>query len=381
MIFLGSPFFYIALLSGGIILLLRKKHKSVLFKVIAINVISIFLLISFFDSVAVKMFAKLDSFRALDNNYHHGLKPFTNENTAWDKEQNFKYLIKTNSLGFTDKTTRTVPLKKQGRRIMFIGDSFIEGVGFPWEETVTGIISEKFQKEGVEILNASVASYSPKLYWLKTKHFLDLGLEIDELYVFIDISDIIDEVVYDYFVPKEFSKFEKFMDPLIDFFSKNSFVFRNYRIKHVMNQKNPYNENSHIWGGIDKFYLLKPKWVFDEDAYKLYGEKGLALAKKHMDNIYKLCKKRRIKLHIVVWPWQVNLEKKHDRKNLEIWKEFAQKRNIDFIQMYDLFESIPEHHIQQYFIPKDIHWTSEGNRIVADHLFDHMKNLNRREKK
>lgn len=381
MIFVGSPFFYITLLSGGIFLFMRKKHGSVVFKVVAINIFSILLLISFFDSLAVKIFNDLDAFRVRDNHFHHTLKPMVAENTAWDKQHKLKYLIKINSLGFVDSSNREVSLQKSGKRIMFIGDSFIEGVGYPWEQTVSGIMSHKLEKDGIEILNASVASYSPKLYWLKTDYLIKLGLKIDELYVFVDISDIIDEIVYDYFVPKEFSRFEKIVEPYIEFFSKNSFVFRNYRIKYVINQKNPYHENSLYWGGLDKFYLLKPKWVYDEDAYKLYGEKGIALAKKHMDNLYKLCRKNGIKMHIAVWPWQVNLEKKHNRKNLEIWKEFAEKRNIDFIQMYDLFESIPEQNIQQYFIPKDIHWTGDGNRIVADYLLEHMNNLNRSEKK
>ncbi len=374
MIFVGSPFFYITLLTGGIFIFMKKKHNSVVFKVIAINIFSILLLISFFDSLAVKIFNDLDAFRVRDNHFHHALKPMITENTAWDKEHKLQYTIKTNSLGFTDGSSREVSLRKSGKRIMFIGDSFIEGVGYPWEQTVSGIVSEKLKKDGIEILNASAASYSPKLYWLKTDYFLKLGLEIDELFVFVDISDIIDEVVYDYFVPKEFSRFEKFIEPYIEFFSKNSFVFRNYRVKYVINQKNPYHEDSLYWGGLDKFYLLKPKWTYDDSAYEMYGKKGVKLAKKHMDNLYKLCRKNGIKMHIAVWPWGINLRENHEKKNLELWKEFAAERKIDFIQMYDLFESIPLEQLDRYFIPKDIHWTSEGNRIVADYIFEHIKN-------
>ncbi len=375
MILVGSPFFYITLLSGGILWFLRKRYRSTAFKVAAINIVSILFLLSLFDSVAVKMFSKVDSFRVPDSRFHHGLKPFVNEITAWDKDGKFKYTIKTNSLGFVDGSTRIVDKKKNGKRIMLIGDSFIEGVGYKWEDTVAGMLSEKLKKDGVEVLNASVASYSPKLYWLKTEYFLNMGLEIDDLYVFVDVSDIIDEVVYDYFVPETFSKFRQDLEPVIDFFSKNSFVFRNYRIKHVLNQKNPYQEDSVFWGGLKNFYLLKPKWIYNEGAYEMYGRKGLGLAKKHMDNIYKLCKKRGIRLHIGVWPWYINLTEKHERKHLEIWKKFASDRKIDFIQFYDIFEAIPVEAVGDYFIPEDIHWSKEGNFIVAEKLYEHINSL------
>lgn len=375
MILLGSPFFYITLLSGGILFMLRRKYQSTVFKVFAINIISILVLFSIFDSVAVKMFSKVDSFRISDNHFHHGLKPFVNEITAWDKEGIFKYRIKTNSIGFVDGSDRIVDLKKTGKRIMLMGDSFIEGVGYKWEDTVAGMLSGKLKNDGVEVLNGGVASYSPKLYWLKIEYFLDMGLEIDDLYVFVDISDIIDEVVYDYFIPETFSKTRLAFEPLIDFFSKNSFVFRNYRIKHFLNQKNPYSEDSLFWGGLKNFYLLKPKWTYDEKAYAMYGEKGLGLAKKHMDNIYKLCKNKGIKLHIAVWPWYINLVEKHERKHLEIWKNFASERKIDFIQFYDIFEAIPADTVNNYFIPKDIHWSKDGNFIVAEKLYGHINNL------
>ncbi len=380
MIFAGSPFFYIALLSCGIFIVLKKKFHSTTFKVAGINIVVVLFFFSLFDSLAVKMFTNVNPFRILDNHFHHTLKPFTNEFTTWDTEGKFSYLIKTNSLGFVDKNTRTVNMKKNGKRIMFIGDSFIEGVGYPWEETVAGIISEKLKNEGAELLNASVASYSPKLYWLKTEYFLKAGLEIDELFVFVDVSDIIDEVVYDFFVPETFSKTRQIMEPVIDFFSKNSFVYRNYRIRYVIEQDNPYRESSPFWGGIKNFYLLKPQWIFNEKAFEMYGRKGIELAEKHMDKLHKLCSRNGIKLTIVVWPWDINLTKKHDRKHLDIWKNFASERNIDFIQMYDLFESIPIETIDNYFIPEDIHWSREGNLTVSEYLWEQM-NKNKGEKK
>ena len=43
-----------------------------------------------------------------------------------------KYKIFTNNLGFKDKSNREIEFKK---KILFIGDSFTEGVGIKYEDT------------------------------------------------------------------------------------------------------------------------------------------------------------------------------------------------------------------------------------------------------
>ena len=60
-----------------------------------------------------------------------------------------------------------------------------------------GIISEEFSKKGIEVLNAAVASYSPSIYFRKTKYLIeDIGLDFDEVIVFTDVSDVQDEAYY-----------------------------------------------------------------------------------------------------------------------------------------------------------------------------------------
>ena len=266
MFVVGTPVFYLALFVLGLFLILKKFFKGTLFKVIGINFVVILFLIALFDSVAAMLFDRSDSFRVVDNFYHHGLKAMANEKTSWKSDGVSFYQIYTNSLSFVDETDREVPLKKNGKRILILGDSFMEGVGYPWPQTVPGILSERFKKQGVELLNAAVISYSPKIYYLKLKHFLEMGLEIDELYVFIDISDIIDEVVYDYFVPKEFSQSELKWQALDNFFIKGSYIYRSTKTDYFAAQINPYHENAPVWGGLANFYGLKPRWTYDENA-------------------------------------------------------------------------------------------------------------------
>ncbi len=369
MFILGSPFFYLTVLIAGLFIFLLRKKRSVAFKVVFVNIIIVLSLISIFDSLAIMIFVKADEFRIPDSFYHHGLKPMVDGKTNWKSDKYSEYKIYTNSLGLIDSSARIVPLKKKGKRVLFMGDSFTEGVGYPWAKTMAGILSEKFAEQGTELLNGGVISYSPKLHYLKTKFLIEKGLELDELYVFIDISDIIDEVVYDYFIPKELSNTEKFLEPFINFFTKNSFIYRNYRLRYILDQNNPYHDYSEYWGGIKEFYKLKPMWTFSPKAYRLYGEKGVELAVKHADQLYKLCKEHNIKMHITVWPWEIHVKNKNGYKQLELWKEFCEKRDIDFMELFTLFDSIPMDKVDEYFIPLDIHWSEKGNRFVAEHLW------------
>ena len=55
--------------------------------------------------------------------YHHGFI----ENGKFEAEYN----VYTNSLGFKDSEVRYVDRENKGRRILFIGDSFTEGVMLP----------------------------------------------------------------------------------------------------------------------------------------------------------------------------------------------------------------------------------------------------------
>ena len=79
------------------------------------------------------------------------------------------------------------------KKVIYInGDSFVEGVGYNYEDTLIGLLDKKLSHKYL-ILNSSVTSYSPSIYYKKTQHFINLGLKIDHCLIFLDISDIPDE--------------------------------------------------------------------------------------------------------------------------------------------------------------------------------------------
>ena len=141
---------------------------------------------SYWDKIDNKYFPK-KYWRIESNLFHHDLKKNINVKESWG---NYKYELITNSLGFRDKLQRRVEIKNSKKKRIYVnGDSFIEGVGFNYDDTVIGLLDNKFT-ENYEILNSAVVSYSPSIYYSKTKYYINKGLIFDYCLVFLDISDI-----------------------------------------------------------------------------------------------------------------------------------------------------------------------------------------------
>jgi len=47
--------------------------------------------------------------------------------------------------------------------ILFIGDSFTEGISIGWHQTFVGIVSNTLEWQGIDVLNGAVVSYCPLL--------------------------------------------------------------------------------------------------------------------------------------------------------------------------------------------------------------------------
>ena len=116
--------------------------------------------------------------------YHHAILPNIDKVEKWGGK--IEKRVITNSLGFFDKKIRIVKkIDKNKKRLLLIGDSFIEGSGLPYEDTVAGLL-DKNLGEDFEILNSALGSYSPSIYYKKIKYIwrrkhqdIDLGfLEI-----------------------------------------------------------------------------------------------------------------------------------------------------------------------------------------------------------
>ncbi|HKV06522.1 MAG TPA: hypothetical protein VJ725_00190 [Thermoanaerobaculia bacterium] len=105
----------------------------------------------------------------------------------------------TNSLGWKDGGPgRGVEKRPDRPRVVFLGDSFTEGLGVAHEHTVPAVVERSLQAAGrrVQVLNGGRASYSPLLEFKRLQRFFEEGYHADVVVVLFDLSDVQDEILY-----------------------------------------------------------------------------------------------------------------------------------------------------------------------------------------
>ncbi len=343
-----------------------------------------------------------NKFRTLDPVYHHGLRPGQNAMAAWGA---LVYPFHTNSLGFRDSSSYTVPLKYDGKRILVLGDSHTEAVGIPYEYSFFGILQKKAMQKKISMLNGSAVSYSPKIYYLKTKYLLEeKHLKTDEIWVFIDISDLQNELTYEHFVPSGRNIIKEIFLISIPRFLKNHSLTWNaisrkidaWNLKDLYEAIQSFNKQGETEGVKnnielysvffkdfkDKEMLRNPgfhvvsNWYYDPFFRKLADE-GLDLGMENIAMLKQLCTANHIRLRLSVHPWKTQVMKQDTMDYyVQRWKNFCQEQNIDFINLFPLFidGENPVIATKKYYIPNDNHWSEPGHARVAAYLESFLEN-------
>ncbi len=294
--------------------------------------------------------------------YHHGLKSNVDCTAMWADRL---HTIKTNSLGFKDMSTRKVPLNTEKLRILFVGDSFTEGVGYSYEETFVGILASMVDTTRIEILNAACVSYSPKLYYLKVKYLVEnLNLKIDHLIILNDISDIQDEVSYDSFITGYKAPKPSFIEKLYTYAKKHSatgILLTKYIIAPPKIGE---------WKHGD-YWRERGLWIDDAKVQNAWGMQGMRLAESNLQLLVDFCFKHDIKMKIVIYPWPDQIRKGElTDKYVDLWSAFSKRNGIEMINFYNyLLNNTPaEEIVNRYFIENDAHLNNHGHVFFAEKL-------------
>jgi len=346
----------------------RRTLKNNSIKILFITSISFFILLDVTAKNLINYYNNGKEYVIKNTIYHHDLK----KNFIEDNYFQFKkYKIITNSLGFKDSKIRNIEKNSPKRRIIFIGDSFTEGVGLNYENTFVGIIDKYLSKYSILVLNAGVSSYSPKIYYRKIKYLIENeGIKFSDLVVYIDISDIEDEAL-NYLIDEN--------DNIIlrnknDLPKKTLYIY----IKNLLadNTFIIFNSLSIIKQVIkptpDHIKLKSFKRARLDNAYSNYGfEESL----KYMNKLYDLCNKNQINLIISIYPWPTQiLEGDLNSKQVQIWNNWSKLKKIKFINYFPLLvkENISiedkKKIIDKFYFKNDIHFNVNGNKIIADHF-------------
>lgn len=345
----------------------------------------LFIFIVLLDILAASLFSalglyspqfKIERYYRLENKiYHHTLaKNISHSDAKWGP---IGYRVNTNSLGFKDNQPRKVPLKKQDQRLLIIGDSFTEGLGYEHNDTFVGIIDKELNNKNIEVFNAGVSSYSPIIYYRKTKDLIEQGFEFDHLLVLIDISDIENEARHytldenGNVVNKTTAKSNELDERIKRFITENTIILSNLRIlirklRNRNKKQRKFEDSLNVYGGM---------WTVDQGVYDDYGKEGISSAKKYMTMLAKLLQKNNIKLSVAVYPWPDQIfHKDLNSKQVKIWKNWSNKHNADFINLFPKFINNTEGReiINDYFILGDVHWNKEGHKLIAKSLLEYI---------
>lgn len=316
--------------------------------------------------------------------YDHGLAAGFDGHDVWGE---VRHRLVTNSLGFKDASTRTIPLKPASRRVLLIGDSFAEGIGMGYEDSFAGLLQRAGQQRNdrIEFLNAGVASYSPVIYYKKIKYLLDLGLQFDEVVVLSDTSDVTDEA-NSYFCIDDDPKYrahctpaEGSMQPAAAAPKKGNFLIDRFVVTNRVRiavkrsiQSLLGNRRASINTDHARIGWTIPGLDVSRDYKPLGVEGGIARSLQNMRALSDLLAARNIPLSIVVYPWaQQVAQGDRNSRQVSLWREFCEGRCKAFINLYPVFfaaAATDRNWYERYYILGDDHFSIEGNQLVFREL-------------
>jgi hypothetical protein len=323
---------------------------------------------------------------------HHAFKPDCAAIYRWGGDS---YEFSTNNLGFRDERVRQVTLADPRPRILMLGDSMTEGK-LAWHNSYVGRIADHFPQ--YDFLNGGVASYSPSNYFNVTRMVLAAGVEIDEVIVFIDISDVQDEATF--YRDADASGAVTGPDP--ERFRVSWWARTRMRIAGqlmITNSCLRWLERTLVAHGFyhlttgalgDAFDMERGAWTYRQvnetdsyyDGYAPLGvEGGIAREKAKMDRLWQELAKRNIPLSVVVYPHPAQVvHDTTDSRQVRIWREWCDGKCKRFISLFPAVLSVkqqcpplePGCWYLKYFVFGDIHYNSAGNALLASVL---IKNL------
>jgi len=378
--------------------MLRKIYRIFIFIIILLFVDFIF--------TKIYLFEPLEKISIKHPVYHHDFKRnFYVKSSIFGEKFPIKgghlrknigrYEIYTNSLGFKDSDNKKIELNSLKKRILFMGDSFTEGVFLNYKDTFVGIIDEVLKKKNIEVLNASRQSYSPIIYYKKIEYLINIEkLKFNEVILFLDISDIHDEFYYDLdinnnVISKNLVQIN-FVKKILtqNFFVTSQFLINLKSIIFLTNRNEELDKSEERFKKeiVKEYYNViyfkhfsKDKWIFLEDSNLEFVQPGINSALKYLDELKLLLDKNSINLVVVVYPWPSNIFFNDlESRYVKIWDEWTKKNSVRYINLFPHFINInlssneKYHLIKKLYFEGDIHFNNIGNKIIAEKILSEL---------
>jgi hypothetical protein len=307
--------------------------------------------------------------------YHHDLKKNLSQVQYWG---NLTHKLCTNSFGFKSSCDNII--NKKYYDIVFIGDSFTEGIGLAYEDTFVGLFADSYPE--LSVANMGVASYSPAIYRSKIQYYLETAkMKFNHVFVFIDISDIQDEAFsYERLIDNRVvtqAQAQQGQSPEDSVTGRiKQYLYDKTPVFHLL-LKTLYRLNDKNTGGLENGLAMAAEWTYNPQS-KGFGNKGIQFgidnAIHHMEELHKMLQERNIKLSIGIYPWPNQL--KYDvvnNKQAKIWRDFCVEKCSYFINTMPAFFKYLQSNgevktYQDLYFYGDVHFNNNGNRIVFEEI-------------
>jgi hypothetical protein len=349
----------------------KNALRNTLLPIAAIT-LGLFLLLDFVAGAAIlgqlSQLRDLDArFRVGHDVYHHTLRPNYDGPAAWGSHTTHR--LCTNEYGFKIPCAQHGPAPKS-YDMAFIGDSYTEGVGLPYEDTFVGRIAAQLPDKS--IVNLGVVSYAPSIYLAKIRYLLDQGFRFKQVMVYVDISDIQDEAAFYRYDAETGAVLD--MDP-----NDPDGSLAVPRLKRWIKRVFPLTFQAYWWTaeltGANRFdYTTRSLWTIDIDA-KGYGAMGAAASVdksvRLMTELHALLKQHGIGMSVGIYPWPRTLRHDHvDSRQVKVWQSFCEQRCEYFFNSFPSFfraaqDMGTERVIEALFIPGDSHHLPAGAELIA----------------
>ncbi|MDA8791577.1 hypothetical protein N9M93_04450, partial [Candidatus Pelagibacter bacterium] len=247
-----------------------------------------------------------------------------------------------------------------------------------------GLLKKKYKNKS--FLNLGVSGYSPSIIYKKLKFFYEDGYNFSEIFIFLDTSDIFDEI-YRYktenngqisinLTNKQINSLlegkKKIINTIYDIFPATFFLI-SFMIDLL--PKWSFIENYYLDLMIDHPY---GKWSYGQSG--LYSEKSINTSLKknsyYIDKIIEITDKNETKATFVLYPWpghiyQENINNRYNRH----WTIFFNNKKIKLLNLnIQFFEFLKKNNskdiIFKYYIPGDVHFNENGHKFIFDNIND-----------
>lgn len=314
--------------------------------------------------------------RVGDPELHHAFRPMSHQVEQYGSEQG---LIFINSLGAKDDSWREVAPVAQGPRVAVFGDSFAEGWGLPFAETVPGQLREKLAPQGVDVLGFGISSHRPSLTERWMNKLERQGVCWNLTVMLIDPGDSYDENEIAPFLHGEKTMRRKNVP---QFFRLRWYAY-SLTYQFIRRVKQILAQPSGVWdlGRALRGNEHKILWL-DRPGEAPWFREGLQQSAKAVRRIHAKASQAGIPLLIAIYPYpRMMVQGKLENEYTEFWKTFSREEGIPLLDLTPLFAGMNRSVEEIYkanFIPGDFHWSAEGSARVAQALRSWIeKNLSR----